>query len=402
MTNCSKTCLNDGICSHDNSCQCLSCFTGVHCEINVNVNKFSLTYSMVWDIRYADKTSKFNAAKFSYAFIIAFLVLLALINNSLCLKTFLSYPIRLTNCGVLQILLSCTSLSAIVGMQIRMLIMLKFDDMICTHAYRYLACNVIPVFVILMNNVSMWLSACLAIEYTLLECFNMNLYRTRWVSFVSSIVIFLFVSATHLHEIIARHPIADPKDARLYSCTFIYSLPLDLIDKILRICHVVIPCIIHFISSCTILICITRRNLFLGSRQDYIRTFLHQCMQRRYLFIPPVCFITSNLPHLILHLKNACQDARNISQLRFHIASNILVYLPLAFTFLIYIYPSKRYMQKFYTTSIGQCLKRFFYRTESLFTIHSATIAMQQIDGSISPYQNNEYRRDSNEWMVQH
>jgi len=40
----------------------------------------------------------------------------------------------------------------------------------------------IPVIVIIMGDTCMWLSALLVIEFFLLECFDLNLYRSRWFS----------------------------------------------------------------------------------------------------------------------------------------------------------------------------------------------------------------------------
>ncbi len=48
---------------------------------------------------------------------------MALINNIVCLQMFLLHDIRLTNCGIFQILY------CFIGMELRMLTMLKFDSL---------------------------------------------------------------------------------------------------------------------------------------------------------------------------------------------------------------------------------------------------------------------------------
>lgn len=355
---CNITCLNGGVCSLNNTCICSSCFTGTQCDINVNVIKFSLTFAMHWDIRQVPIYLNFNAPEFVYTTIIALMLLMALINNIVCLQTFLLHEIRLTNCGIFQILYCFTGLLTILGMQLRMLTMLEFDRLTTAYSYRYIACNIIPVIVIIMGDICMWLSALLVIEFVLLECFNLNIYRSRWFSLISSIICFILTSSSHFHEIIARRPLPDVNQSNSYTCTFIYPLPLDIIDKILRAIHVTVPCTIHFIAIICILINVTQRTLMVRDRHDTIQVFINEFIKRKHFFVPPLIIIISNLPHLILHLKDACEDARNISILRMHVAFNILVYLPPSVTFFIYIYPSQNYMHKFKKTIIGRCLQQ--------------------------------------------
>lgn len=372
---CNITCLNEGICSLNDTCTCPVCFMGERCELSTNVIKFSMTYAMHWDIQQASVYSSFNIPEFVYTTVIAVMVLMALINNIACLQTFFQADIRLTNCGLFQILYCFIGLFTIIGLQLRMLTLLEFDSLTEAYSYRYIACNIIPVIFIIMVDVCTWLSALLVIEYVLLECFNFNLYRTRWYSAISSTIAILLISGSHLHEIIARRPKSNPDQLHSYTCTYIYSLPLDIIDKVLRACHVIIPCAIHFIASICILISITRRTLLVRDRNDLFRVFIDECIKRKYFFVPPFIIILTNLPHLILHLKDECEDARNISLLRLHVSFNILVYLPPSITFFIYIYPSKSYMHKFKQTFIGKLIFRKpkinRSRTESTNTLSS-------------------------------
>ncbi len=52
------TCTNNRL--NDGTCICSPCFTGMRCEMNLNVIKFSLTYAIHWDIRLASVYSSFN------------------------------------------------------------------------------------------------------------------------------------------------------------------------------------------------------------------------------------------------------------------------------------------------------------------------------------------------------
>ena len=318
---------------------------------------------MFWDIDNSESISdQLNLAKFFYTFAIALLLLSSILNNVICLNTFLIDEIRLSNCGVFQILYCFMGLLTIIGMQMRMLTMLIFDRLIHTYAYRYFACNIISVLVILMGNMCTWISALLAIEFLLLECFNYNLHRTRRFSIISFSFTFLLVIGSHLHEIIGRRPLADPYRPDVYSCTFIYPVSLDTIDKVLRALHVLIPCSIHFISTVIILISISRRTVFTRGLNNHWSAFGRTCLKRKHFFVPPLWIIICNVPHLVLHLIDKCEDARELGILQRHVTLNILVYLPPASTFFIYIYPSESYMHKFRSTNFG----RFFQRTKKV------------------------------------
>jgi hypothetical protein len=337
---------------------------GTKCELSTNVMTFSLTYAIHWDARQSSIDSNFSIPIFIYTTAIAVMVLMSLINNIVCLQTFCIQEIRLTNCGIFQILFCFIGLLTLLTMQLRVLTMLVFDLLTDDYVYRYIGCSILPMLMIIMGDVCMWLNTLLVIEFVLLECFNFNLYRSRRFSIVSSIITIVLVSGSHLHEMIARRPTSDPDDPHVYICTFIYPLPVDIIDKVLRACHVILPCSIDFIGSICILISITHRILMVRGRKDLFRVFINQCIKRKYFFVPPLSIILTSLPHLILHLKDECEDARDTFILRLHIAFIILAYLPLCTTFFIYIYPSKSYMHRFKKTFIGYWLKRLFLKQE--------------------------------------
>ena len=106
------------------------------------------------------------------------------------------------------------------------------------------------------------------------------------------------------------------------------------------------------------MISITRRIIMVRGRTDFFHVFVRECFKRKYVFIPPTFIIIANLPHLILHLIDECEDARDIVILRRHVSFNILVYLPACMTFFIYIYPSKSYLRQFRRTHFGQLIQR--------------------------------------------
>jgi hypothetical protein len=384
---CAIDCQNDGVCSFNDTCVCPPCFIGRKCETSVNVIKFSMTFAIHWDIREVTTDSKFNAPEFIYTTVIALMLLMAIINNVACLQTFFLPDIRLTNCGVFQIFYSIIGLITIIGLELRMLTMLVFDSLTQAYSYRYIACNLLPVLVIAFGDVCMWLSALLVIEFILLECFDLSIYRSRRFSVLSTIICIILTSGSHLHELIGRRPSPDPDQPNSYTCKYMYSSTVDTIDKVLRAIHVIIPCTIHFTASIWMLISMSRRTMRVRDRHDFCRIFGAACIKRKHFFVPPLFIILSNLPHLILHLKDTCEDARDISLLRLHVAFNILVYLPPSVTFFIYIYPSESYMHRFKKTCIGRWLKRIFQKVKNelinIWHINSNTTSHETLTSTV-------------------
>ncbi|CAF4728999.1 unnamed protein product [Rotaria socialis] len=176
-----------------------------------------------------------------------------------------------------------------------------------------------------MVDICMWLSSALIAECVLLECFNFSRYRSRRFAVISSISGTILTIGTHFHEIIARRPLPDP---------------IHIIHKTLRVCHVILPLTVHFLGSILMIVNITRRTLLVHSRDDFFQVFIEKSIKRKHCFVPPFLTILSNFPHLILHLKDECENARNINILRLHVAFNILICLLPSITFFIYIFPS--------------------------------------------------------------
>ena len=355
---CPSSCLNGGICTSNGYCQCQPCFMGNSCQTAINANRFSLTFAMQWDFREYENTSRLNVPKFLYTFSVSFLLFFGILNVIPSLMTFFLPVIRSTNCGIFQILYCITGLSSLIGMMMRLLTTLVFDQTIHTYAYRYIACKLLPVFVIITADCCIWVSALVAIEFFIIELFSVNLHRTRWYSFIVSSIVFIIIFGSHTHEILGRYPFENENDPYSYSCKSIYTLPVDLIDKILRVLHVIIPCSIHFICALSILIQITIRACHVRNTKNYLGMFFTQCVKRKHFVVPPIFIILFNTPHLILHLKDQCEDARDTILLRTHISFNIMVYIPAASVFFIYIYPSKNYMRRFALTPIGRCFQR--------------------------------------------
>jgi hypothetical protein len=358
--NCTGGCLNGGLCSFNNTCVCASCFAGTSCEVDVNAINVPLTWLILWDIDHAETTQDFNWPKLIYIFVIAFMLLMSIINNIVSLQTFLGYEIRQTNCGIYQILFSLTSLMAVITLQLRVMAMLWFDYLTEAYAYRYITCNIMPITTMVMYDTSVLIATLLAIEFVLLECFNFNLNRSRWLSIILSIIIFLITFSLRINILVARRPISDSHRSGLYTCIFIHPVDIVTTGKIALSIHALVPTIIQLIASLCLLISITRRIGFVFARQDFVRIFLKECRKRKHFFVPLLFTIFTVLPHLFLHLRDECEDARDLSILRLHLSFNILAYLPQSLTFFIYIYPSASYMNNFKRTWSGRLLTGIF------------------------------------------
>ncbi len=143
------------------------------------------------------------------------------------------------------------------------------------------------------------------------------------------------------------------------SCTTYYkqiALPyMDILDSV----HMITPVIINVLCSVFVLISIARHQAFIRLSDNCYSHFCAQISKHRDFFIAPLFILVVSLPHEVFaHYMNICIDSSQKSFLRLHIMLIFFQYLPYTLTFLIYIYPSRVYLEEFRRTKIGQCLIR--------------------------------------------
>ncbi|CAF1145680.1 unnamed protein product [Adineta steineri] len=269
------------------------------CENNSNLLT-SIRAIMLTDIYRAE--DRIKKTKYAYGFLITFFVLLAFINNFLCLYTLiLSKKIGITSLGIYLIFYCIVSLITMIGIEIDLINILYFD-----------------------HNTSS-------------------------------------TSLSHIHRIFYRHIITNPLMNNLELCVFTPSSSTKIIDNLVEMLHLLGPCLIHFLCAIWVLFRIVKHKIYLNyhirtTPTQWLSIWKQQIYNHKDFFIPPLLIIICIMPHVIIfHLLITCSDT--LFRMRLNIILNFLVHIPEIFTFFIYVYPSKIYWEQFLQTKFGELLR---------------------------------------------
>jgi hypothetical protein len=127
------------------------------------------------------------------------------------------------------------------------------------------------------------------------------------------------------------------------------------------------PCFVHFLSNIFTCISIARRKVYLSdssnNRLTFWQAWSRQISLHRDYFVCPLIIILCQLPHLIFfaitETLHPCLQPKLSIYSHLHIASALLINLPQILTFFIFIYPSKYYMNEFYSsTLVGRSIQK--------------------------------------------
>ncbi|CAF1629507.1 unnamed protein product [Didymodactylos carnosus] len=251
-------------------------------------------------------------------------------------------------------------------MQVVVLTMLYNDQLI---DYSLPVCRIIPVLSVMFGHLSLWISSFIAVERTLVECFNLNFYRTRKQSFIVSIILLILLTATHVHKIIARKMIPDPTLPTSYYCTFQFSHAWAIYDRTLNHLHLLLPCLLHFLATICVLTSIAKRKIFISeSRESFWKMWFQQLGKHKDFLIPPFVIILCTMPHVVfIDIKYYdCVESFEKFYLRFHIATELLFYIPQILTFFIYVYPSMIYKNEYFQSKAGQKIQTLKFKILSI------------------------------------
>jgi hypothetical protein len=288
-------------------------------------------------------------ARFVYTIIITGLVVIGLVNNVAGLMTFTRENIRITACGSYLSVFSLTSIIFMVCLQISVLTIAGYD----TRSYRLWSCYANPYISLTIGFIGLWLSVGIAIERVLIECFHINLYRTRRYAILVSIGFFILSSILNLPVIFAREYASDSSGKLLCLYDYLPYPAWKQADIIFSYIYVIIPCVLHFICSVCILTTIVRRKVLIHRNTNSNQRFYHVWLQQLYIhrdcLVPSIFIILCLLPTAVHgHLLDECLPY--LEQRRLRIAFTFLLYIPMIVVYLVYIYPNDCYREEFQQT----------------------------------------------------
>jgi hypothetical protein len=295
-----------------------------------------------------------------YLTILNLFIFIGLMNGILALQTFIfSRKIRITNSGVYLIVFSVCSLFYSVILEINILTLLHYRKFQQKNLLIY--CTVCAALRRIVSLMCMWLSACIALERALIECFDYGLFERRRRSIITSCILLFLVTACQLLSIFGREPSVSSSSTNFTSYTDVCEIqftPKALVaNVIIDYLSSGIPFLVYIIANVLVLRSLTQHRLLLTDHSDYFKIW----KKHRDFFIPPSIFFVTAIPLFIFNQQNKdclLSPTSTSKSLHIFIALRLLTNFNAMIPFLLYINPSNVYLLEFWNTSpIGNCLR---------------------------------------------
>ncbi len=143
------------------------------CTRDNNLLPLSLISSILTDIRTTSTAGDAHRLKCIYMIIANALFIISCINNLISIQTLFRHRIRITPLGVY--LIRFTIFSTVEMFALEVSIVLRYTrELSVSKSYRYFYCNILNIFSVTPSFLALWLSAFVAIERVLIQCFKLT------------------------------------------------------------------------------------------------------------------------------------------------------------------------------------------------------------------------------------
>ncbi|UJR19154.1 hypothetical protein I4U23_022284 [Adineta vaga] len=336
-------------------CLCNRCFTGNQCEIE----KYSKN---LWIYGISKENAKYYNP-YNETIILAILGIISFISNLLSLQTFLfSKKIRITNLGIYLILYSLTGLIISIIQSVFSLMNLISNFKEVSKVNHLIQCAFIRLFVNSLNFCLYWLWLYIAAERVFIQYSFVSLYDSRRRSFISSILLFIFLPLSNLLPILFGRKGYSYNSYDFCVLNFT-SIGYKFYLIFLYINYIASP--LSFSIACVFIFkhLVEHRTNLVNS--ESIRSSLALIASKHYdFFLPPLVYTLLSSPHFILDKSMNCLRADSVAVSSAKTITQLLGNYALALTFFIYVYLSNVCFNEFCQTSpVGRFLiyveKRF-------------------------------------------
>ncbi|CAF1221605.1 unnamed protein product [Adineta ricciae] len=344
-------------CAQTSICDCKKCFYGRLCQFRTDA--FSLTldailgYHILPGISLTDQPM---AVKIGLALTIIMTVA-GVVNGILCLITFQSKKLREVGCGIYLLVSSVTTLLTVTAFALKFGILVSAQTgTIQNQSFLRVQCSLMEFLVRLSLYMEQWLNACVASEraMTTISGTGFNKKKSTKIAKRMIIILLLFTVVSDIHDPFHRFLLIDndsdnggDERGRIW-CITRYPPFLQTFDRVIQAFHTLTPFFISFISVLIIIVATTRQRGMAQNQQPYHVHLRYQLRNHRHVLVAPVVLIILTVPRLIIALVSGCLRSAQLSWLFF--AGYFLAFSPPMVTFLVFVMPSKLYMQEFKDT----------------------------------------------------
>ncbi|UJR07148.1 hypothetical protein I4U23_011436 [Adineta vaga] len=311
----SGNCENGGECFQDDAkcpsisaCHCYGCFYGSKCQFSNKGLSLSLDSILGYHIR-PDRNfqTQIFVIKFSVILVIIMFII-NIINGILSIMVFSSKTANEVGCGFYLLISSLFSILTMI------ILVLKFCFLLLTQMTWIINQNVVHIQCISIDFILQiclifgdWLNATVAVERVIgvLQGVNFDKTKSKRIAKYTTVLLFIFIAITNLHDPINRHLIVDEEEQRIW-CIVRYSHSLQSYNSIIKSFHFLTPFILNIISSLIIIYNIAKRRSHIQQSNKFKNHIYKQLIDRKHLLISPIALLLLALPRLIISLVSDC------------------------------------------------------------------------------------------------
>jgi hypothetical protein len=360
-------CKNDGLCIRqdpkENSwnfiCLCPKCSYGSLCQFAPK--NYFITFDMLIGIEMKIGNTLFSQQSTIIhltLIIIIIMLIFSLIFNTISIIVFSNKKLREVGCDLY--LLNLTIISQI-GL---ILLFLRFIYMIIIQMYTVndllfvkISCISLEYLIRLIPSLFDWLTVCISIErtYTVIKDIQFTklialktLKLSRWIILIVLIVNILTTLHRLFYLTLFDEPTINDEPRGHPSCVLDFgSSSWNIYEKIINICHLILPFIFNLLSMIVFILYKTKLELTSTVRKTKDTTFFiikEQLLKYRLLIISPTVILFLEISRFVLTFTLACIE--HAGQRYVYLIGYLISFFPLTAVLFIYILPSPKYKKQ--------------------------------------------------------
>ena len=137
----------------------------------------------------------------------------------------------------------------------------------------------------------------------------------------------------------------DNVDEKRIWCIVQYTSILQRYNSVILMLQFIAPIVINILATITIIIRTTQHRMSVRNDQSYREVLQAQVRQLSHLLVAPLVFIALTIPRLIISFTSSCMKSGSTAWV--FLIGYLISFVPLMFTFLVFVYPSKTYKHVF-------------------------------------------------------
>ncbi len=279
--------------------------------------------------------------------IVTILFVIGVVSNTFSIAIFQRKRCLKVGCGLYLLSSSTVFLFTTIIFALKFIFLLLIQTGTITNPlFLTINCMAVDVLLTILLSIGDWLHACVAVERGIMIIKDIKFDKKMSKKTAKRIILllFLFVTATHIHSSFYRQLIDDKEEKRIW-CVVSYSSTIQIFERIKNLVHFFVPFCINIISAIVIIIRGARQRSKAQNQNTYKNQLHEQFRRHKHLIISPIVLVMLAVPRIILTSILGCmRSARNPW---LFLIGYFVSFVPAFVTFFVFVLPSTTYKKNF-------------------------------------------------------